>query len=241
MKKITTIFFLFSFFSVFAQQKITFPSLDGLPITADVYYKEANSPLIILCHQARFSRAEYKDIAKELNNMGFNCIAIDQRSGARIFGVVNETNRHALEENHNTDYLDAEQDIVAAVDYASKKYKQKVILWGSSYSASLALKIGKNNEQVKAIVAFSPGEYFGEKLILKNAIKNLNKPAFITSSKEEAPDVTVLISEIKNTVTQFIPQWEGTHGSKALWREIKGNEEYWEAVKKFLDRDDVKN
>lgn len=238
-------FFLLSIFNcllpvdTIAQQKITFPSLDGLEITADVYYKDANLPLILLFHQARFSRAEYKDIAKQLNDLGFNCIAIDLRAGARIFGIVNETNKKALQEKHETEYLDAEQDMVAATDYAHKKYRQKVILWGSSFSASLALKVAKNNDKVKAVVAFSPGEYFGDKLNLKSKIKGMSKPVFVTSSKEESQEVTVLISELKN-VTQFIPLQDGTHGSKALWKESNGNEEYWESVKKFLEWKEVK-
>ena len=36
-------------------------------------------------------------------------------------------------------------------------------------------------------------------------------------------------------VVQFIPQLDGFHGSKALWSENEGHEEYWAALKEFLE------
>ncbi len=57
--------------------------------------------------------------------------------------------------------IDAQQDIESAIDFLAKKYKSMVILLGSSYSSSLALLEGVSNDKVKAIIAFSPGGYFG--------------------------------------------------------------------------------
>src|SRR5262245_54570689 len=67
-----------------AQHKITFPSKDGLPVTADLYHVNDSLPVILLCHQARFSRGEYREAAVKLNKFGFNCLAIDQRSGQEV-------------------------------------------------------------------------------------------------------------------------------------------------------------
>ncbi|MCK5453881.1 MAG: hypothetical protein KAJ16_05940, partial [Calditrichia bacterium] len=78
--------------SIISAETITFPSQDGLPITADLYIvhgKEA--PFILLFHQAGFSRGEYLNIAPVLNELGFNAMAIDQRSGKEVNGIVNET------------------------------------------------------------------------------------------------------------------------------------------------------
>jgi len=60
---------------------IEFPSKDGLMITADSYEMLPGKGFILLCHQADFSRGEYTETAKRLNEMGYNCLAIDQRSG----------------------------------------------------------------------------------------------------------------------------------------------------------------
>jgi len=67
---------------------ITFPSHEGVTITADLYItnEDKNIPFIVLFHQAGFSRGEYREIAPKLNKLGFNCMAIDQRSGDGVIG-----------------------------------------------------------------------------------------------------------------------------------------------------------
>src|SRR5205085_9234468 len=74
-----------------AQLKVNFPAKDGLTLTADWYPVNSNFPVILLCHQNNFSRGEFLDIALRLNKFGFNCLALDQRVGGEVNGVVNET------------------------------------------------------------------------------------------------------------------------------------------------------
>lgn len=219
-----------------AQETITFPSLDSLPITADLYKIDDTADYMVLCHLAEASRGEYKETAQRLNALGFNCLAIDTRTGKGILGVPNETANAARKLNKPVDFLSSEQDILAAIDYACRlSNERKVILFGSSFSASLALKTAAVNPKVKAVVAFSPGEYFGEGLNLKNAIENLDKPTFITSSKEEAPLVASLISTMNAMkLTHFVPKEEGAHGAISLWPMIPNNGEYWRALEAFL-------
>lgn len=222
--------------SLAQQKKITFLSKDGLIITADLYLVNDTLPYMILCHQAGYSRGEYQETAPKFTKLGYNCLAIDLRSGKEVNGVTNETAMLAEAKKKPTNYLDAEQDIVAAVDYAYKKSgSKKVILVGSSYSASLALKIGAENDKVKALMVFSPGEYFGDKLKVKEAIKNLDKPVWVTSSKEEAPDVEKLLKDIKSTVkVQYTPATKGDHGSKVLWKAHANYHEYWLNILMFM-------
>jgi dienelactone hydrolase len=221
-------------------ETITFNSLDNLPITANLYFVNEQFPFIVLCHQAGYNKSEYAETALKLNDNGFNCLAIDQRSGGQVDGTFNETNRLALQKNKLTTYLDAEQDIVAAVNYIAKKYNTKIILFGSSYSGSLALKIAKENVNVKAVIAFSPGEYFGDKLNLTLTIKDLNKPMFVSSSKDEAPEVSNLIKNVSSDIkVQFIPKGNGVHGASALMEKTPNNKEYWEALLAFLNK--IKN
>ena len=143
---------------------ITFESKDGLEITADLYnpHEDISAPFIVLCHQAGWSRGEYREIAPKLNAMGFNCMAIDQRSGGAVNDVDNETLKKAKEAEKKTTFVDAEQDMIAAVEFAREEFADgKVILWGSSYSSALALLIAGNNEGlVDGVMAFAPGEYF---------------------------------------------------------------------------------
>ena len=133
----------------------------------------------------------------------------------------------------------AEPDLKAGVEYLYKKYNKPVILWGSSYSSSLALFVSAGNKNVKAVIAFSPGDYFGEaKASLSTIIPRLKKPFFITSSKQEATALSELTEGTKLDAhhIQFIPEGDGFHGSRALWEGQKGGEEYWNALIEFLNQ-----
>ncbi|MFZ5551731.1 MAG: alpha/beta hydrolase [Bacteroidota bacterium] len=215
---------------------LEFPSKDGLLISANSYEITNSHQYILLCHQAGYSRGEYKETAKKFNELGYNCLAIDARSGDECNDMVNETAKRAKAAKKGTTYLDAEQDIIAAIEYISGKTGQKVVLCGSSYSASLALKIGKENENVEAVLAFSPGEYMRD-VNLAETIKGFNKPVFITSAKSEVKDYEGIAAAIESTIKDiFVPAEEGIHGSSALWEETKNHTEYWAAVEKFLEK-----
>jgi len=210
-------------------------SKDSLPIAVDIYEVNDKKPTILLCHQAGFSRGEYKDTALKLMELGFSCIAIDQRSGKEVNGVVNETALAAKDRNSPTSYLDAKQDIEAAIDYIYElNGHQQIILLGSSYSATLSLLIGNTSNKVKAIAAFSPGEYF-KGINIKESIKGIKKPVFVTSSQKETEALITLVSLIDvQYVTHFKPVVVGIHGSRALWSSTEGNDAYWQVFKDFL-------
>lgn len=220
-------------------EKIQFPSLDSLPVTANWYHVADSLPVIVLCHQARFNKYEYAGIAEKLNERGFNCLAIDQRSGGPIADQPNETTLAALEAGKPFDFLDAEQDMIAAVRYASERYDGPLILWGSSYSSTLALYLAIELDEVSAVVSFSPGNYMSEeKGSLIEKLSGFGKPAFITSSKREAESVSELLAEMTLGEDQihFIPEGSGHHGSRALWNHQSDGEEYWAAINSFLGR-----
>ena len=232
--------------TAYAQKKetITFPSKDGLIITADLYMPNPiNSPFILLFHQAGWSRGEYLEIAPKLNDMGFNCMAVDQRSGSEVNGIKNQTKIEADKLNKPTEYMDAMQDLEAAIEYISEKYSNsKLIIWGSSYSSSFVLKItGDNPDNISGVLSFSPAEYskyFGTSpTFIKDSAKNIKCPVFITASRVEAElwqDIYDVIPS--NSKHSFIPDTEGNHGSRALWEQFPESENYWAAVSTFLNK-----
>lgn len=218
-------------------QAVTFPSLDGLLISANIYGVNPDAPVILLCHQARYNKFEYAGIAEKLNEKGFNCIAIDQRSGGPIANQVNETTLRALEAEKPIEFLDAEQDIIAAIRYAKSQYSGKLILWGSSYSSTLALYLGVDMSEVDAVISFSPGNYLADKKgSLIDHLKGFEKPVFVTSSKPESADVKKLLAKLpmKENQIRFAPNGRGHHGSRALWPHQSDSEEYWSAIDSFL-------
>jgi len=224
----------------FEGKQIEFKSVDGLLITADIYeIEDKNAPLIILFHQAGFSRGEYREIAPKLNKLGFRCLAIDQRSGEGVNGVVNETNKRALEENKATEYIHALPDLEAAVSYSKSELKaNKIIIWGSSYSAALVMYLGaKYKNDIAGILAFSPGEYFkiGNQTFSSYA-SGITRPVFISSSKKEQSSWQAIYDAIPGEKYFYLPESEGFHGSRALWKSKEGNEACWKAVTEFLVR-----
>ena len=217
------------------KETITFPSKDSLPITADIYKIKETPITILLCHQAGYSRGEYKDSAIELNKLGYSVMAIDQRSGNTVNNIDNQTAIAAKIKGLGLTYLDAKQDIEAAIDYIYEQNGgRKILLVGSSYSSSLALLIGENNSKIKAVAAFSPGEYF-KNIDINKTISTTKKPVFVTSSQSESAAVTILVNKINPFfITHFIPKVKGIHGSRALWKTTEGNETYWTAFRSFL-------
>jgi len=225
------------------QQSFTIKSSDGLLITVDRYtpLPIKTTPLIVLFHQAGSSRGEYIDIAPRLNEMGFNCLAIDLRSGDSSRGIDNETDILANKKNLATSYADALPDVIAALQYAKKTNHGKVIAWGSSYSAALVLKVAGDYPQlVDGVLAFSPGEYFAHlgksKTWIRDSAKKIKVPVFITSSRSETDDWKPLFKAIPSKMkSSFTPTSAGRHGSKALWKKYDDSENYWQAVTRFLN------
>lgn len=246
---IVNMLFAFSLLLVFSTfnfaddvKTITFKAEDGLQITADVYIShDLSNPFIILYHQAGWSRGEYNEIAPKLNAMGFNCMAVDQRSGEAVNGVENETYKEAVKKGKATDYISAYEDLKSALEYADKNYaKGKLIVWGSSYSSSLVIKLASDYpELIDGVLAFSPGEYFARlgksENFISDAAKNVKCPIFITSAKSEKDNWENIYNNITvKTKSSFVPTSAGNHGSRALWERFQDSKSYWSAVKKFL-------
>ena len=218
---------------------VTFPTTDNLTVTADLYWTgDATKPFIILFHQARYSRGEYLEIAPKLNALGYNCLAVDQRSGSAANGITNETAKAAKAAGLSTNYPDAYPDLEAALAYVVATYAPtKLIVWGSSYSSSLVLVLASEHpDEIAAVLSFSPGEYFklDDKKIADYA-KNITQPVFITSAKSEEKDWRSIADQIMSAGSVFfVPQASGQHGSSTLNNNVSGHEEYWAAVEQFL-------
>lgn len=243
MKNSILILFSILTFQVSAQENFTFKASDGLEISATKYFKhDKTAPIILLFHQAKWSRGEYNEIAPKLNKLGFNCIAVDLRSGGEVNGIINETHKNALAANKGTNYVDALIDINSAIDYAKKEHgdASKLIIWGSSYSAGLVVKVTGDRKDVDAALAFSPSEYFVKlgrpKDWVTKSARNIKVPVFFTSTKLEKKKWWNISQVVPvSNRAYFLPTKLGKHGSKALWSKYADSSEYWSAVKEFLN------
>lgn len=218
---------------------VSFVASDKVTIFADYYGGgDAGRPLILLFHQAGSNRAEYAPIAPMLTTLGFDALAIDQRSGGSLWGHTNETVQHL---GRSEDYGAALHDLEAALVWAKSSGRSgPVIVWGSSYSAALVFLLAARHPQdVKALLAFSPGEYLAGASSVRSAAAQLSIPIFVTSAKESgevAQAKAILDAAPARQKVQFVPHIAGIHGSSTLRsdRNPKGAEENWAAVKAFL-------
>jgi len=210
-------------------KKVEFKTPDNRIVVGNL-----NKPVILLGHQAGSNKYEYADIAPKLNAMGYNALAIDLTGGGKFAAHDNETLNRGTDVSSDRQRIQRRtgQEMNAAVDYLYKKYNQKVIVWGSSLSANFAILVAARNENAKAAISFS-----GLANQLSQVIPQIEKPLFMTSSKEEEPRLKQLMPKdaSQNNIVVFIPKSEGGHGSKVLWNGQPHAEEYWIAVKSFLN------
>jgi pimeloyl-ACP methyl ester carboxylesterase len=223
-------------FNVIRKSTISITSADGLQVTADEYIIISGNPYILLFHEQQSSRGEFNSIARKLCKMDYNCLAVDLRNGGNDNFVSNETVKRCRESRCPTDAAHVEQDILAAIDYAYGKSGQPVVLFGSCANASLSLKVARENDRVRAVVAFSPGEYFLPQISIKDTIAHLKKPVFVTSSLSEFPYVSQIVQDLEEDyVTLFEPKLgEGGRGSVSLSTDNENHSEYWLALLLFF-------
>ena len=229
--------FIFFFIILEAQEKVTFSAEDGLQITADLYEIDPSKPYVLLFHQAGSSRGEYKQIANKFLKFGYNSLAVDLRSGGEENYIQNHTALLAVQQGYSCDYLSSTKDIEAAIKWVMERNGKPVVLLGSSFSASLSLLIAKDNPDVKAVIAFSPGEFFTPELTIQSSIRDLGKPVFVASSHRESPYIDTLLAYVsEENKTTYAPGEGGEHGSKSLWKSNPNNQEYWLALTMFFSK-----
>jgi alpha-beta hydrolase superfamily lysophospholipase len=214
---------------------LTLKAADGGKVYARLYKADKARAVILAFHQAGSNKAEYATIAPQLQKDGYTVLAIDQRSGGKLFGKDNET---VKKRGKSGQYLEAMPDLEAALEWGGKQ-GLPVIVWGSSYSSAMVfLLCAKHPNSIAAALAFSPGEYLGTETMVQQAAAKVTQPLFVTSGKQEnevaAAKLIFDASPAKNKI-HFVPK-AGVHGSSTLILEKNpaGQQENWQAVRGFL-------
>jgi dienelactone hydrolase len=191
---------------------------------------------MLLFHEEGSSRGEYRDIAPRLVKMGYNCLAVDLRTGRGKNYISNETARRAASLRPSPTLVDCIKDIQGAVRYIRSRTRQPVVLLGSSFSASLCLLEAVNDTLVRAVVAFSPGEFFRPFLSVKDSLNRISVPVLLAGSKKEYPYLSELASGIPpDHLTLFVPsRYEGEHGTASLLSSNPASGDYWLSLLMFF-------
>ncbi len=218
-------------------ESIELVAADGMTVPGT--YRRAADPkaLILLFHQRGSSRAEFFEIGPRLAANGYSNLAIDQRGGGDKWKVPNEP---AEQWGETDSHFEALPDLEAALAWGSRQ-GPPLLLWGSSYTAALVFPLAADNQLlVRAVLAFSPGEYL-EGHAVTRAAAALDVPVFISSAttlNEVGYAQAVFDAVGSKDKEYFLPEAGSEHGSLALIRSENpdGYEEVWGAVLAFLRR-----
>lgn len=226
--------------------QIYFVTADSIKICGDLYKIDKAGPIILLFHQGGSnSRGEYGPIIPKLIEKGYNVLAIDQRMGGQYYGYYNRTLTEISDHSFSNpySYCDAYNNLEGALNFAiSSNFTGKKILWGSSYSASLAVKLAnENSDIVHGVLAFSPASGGPMKDCQPEPyFENLDVPLLVLRppnemKNESAQDQFLLAKE--NGHQTFVPH-AGVHGSSMLVEERVGSDvsETWNVVLSFLEK-----
>jgi len=222
-------------------QDVSFPASDGETVHATWYPTDDPSAVVLAFHQGGASgRAEYAPIAERLNDAGYTVLAVDQRAGGARFGGINRT---VEARGGETGYCEAAPDLEGALRYTREKSGHTpIVLWGSSYSAALVLRLAATRpEGVAAALAFSPAsggpmaECRGE-----GVSGEIEVPVLVLRPRGEMARDSA-IRQFERFRAQghrtFVAE-PGTHGSSMLVEERVGApvEATWGEVLAFLER-----
>ncbi len=212
---------------------------DGTTVYTElVEAKDEPKGVVLMFHQAGSNRHEYDPIAPRVASLGWDCLMVDQRAGGDMWGATNQT---AAQFTGETSYMDAYADMEAALKWADGEGYKRIIAWGSSYSASLVLRLASENKSVGAVVSFSPGEYFDEPGIVAKWNSEVTAPCFFAATSQElVTDVFKLVDTKPKSpgrdMDVVFGTKDGVHGSSAL-REDKNPidfQAYWNHLDRFL-------
>lgn len=224
--------------------EITFTTPDGIRIVGDLYERKKEDPTILLFHQAGSNaRGEYGPIIPRLIMMGYNVLAIDQRSGGQQFGSYNRTIAQLADTAFYQEYgyCDAYNNLEGALDFIMEQgFTGTKIIWGSSYSAALVVQLAHSRpDDLAGALAFSPAsggplaeckpdDYFSTitipLLILRPPSEMEREPVQLQADLARSFNHEVFVGEY------------GRHGSSMLVQDRVGHEveDTWAAVTTFL-------
>lgn len=217
---------------------VSFAADDGVTVHADHYAaNDPKAPIVLLFHQARSNRGEYREIAPRLVELGFQALALDQRSGDDRWGLENQT---VSERGRSVGYLDARPDLEAAIAWAQSESGTAgpVVLWGSSYSAALVFLVAAEHaDDVGGVLSFSPGEYLGTDGLVSLAAARVRQPVMILAPPGERAQAAQIFESVPHQEKVLEVPKKAVHGSSMLIAERNPDADtIWPKVTAFLTR-----
>lgn len=163
--------------AVAAGRTVSFPSLDGTPLAAQFYEASPRpSPGVVLVHMLSRSKADWDDLAQQLESAGITALAVDLRGHGGSGGSAG-----ALPE--------MTQDVRAAVQWLSSRPSVRpdaIAIAGASLGANLGVLAAADQPLVRAIAAVSPSlDYRGVRLGPEQVKRLGDRPLWLGASTED--------------------------------------------------------
>lgn len=167
---------------------ITFPSLDGITISAN-YHDSGNSmvPACLLVHMLGGSKSDYASLQEKLGAVGIASLAIDLRG----HGGSTESGTQDYTTFTDVQWQDCENDVLAGYKYLAEKGHTAIAVVGASIGANLSVVAGADifmadeNAPLKAMVLMSPGVNYRGVVPAPRARELGNIPVLIAASEED--------------------------------------------------------
>jgi len=128
----------------------------------------------MLFHQAGSNAAEYSPIVPKLVALGFDTLAVDSRSGGRMF---DRNNRTVMALGRAQPFDAAYADLEAALTWSRQAGYPGAVAWGSSYTAALVFRLAAEHDTPVLLLTYPVarwqvvmGKFFGHMMILLAAV-----------------------------------------------------------------------
>jgi dienelactone hydrolase len=152
-----------SFASADTRRTVHLHTTDDVGIIGAYYpVQQTPAPAVLLIHSIARDRSTWDDFARLLQQNGLAALAIDLRGHGESTRKLTANGAVTLELRDFTgrDYQDMLLDLEAAVDWLQVQPeidRKHIALVGESLGANIALRYAAINEDLAAVVVFSPG------------------------------------------------------------------------------------
>lgn len=203
-------------------KEVSFNTSDGYIIKGTLYYSKLLkndkmvSPAVILLPQLGQTRSSFDPEVKELTEFGNSVLALDLRGHGQSINMVKGGTKKFDSFNDN-DWKSITNDVDAAIKFLStQKYimSRKYAVIGASIGANVAIISSAKHNDIKAVVALSPGLNY-HSINPVNAMKTSKAKMYLIAANDDSysADSVKKLSELNDSAKVDILN-SGGHGTK---------------------------
>lgn len=210
-------------------REVELTAKDGFVLVGTFYLREReeeqNVPGVLLLHQMRGKRQDYRDLSMELVARGYAVLAMDLRGhGESIRGKDGKQHHHR--DFEVSEFPAMVGDAETALNYLSEQPgvdSDRIAIVGASIGANAALNAAAKDPAVKSLVLLSPGiEY--HQIRTEPAMEKYTGAVFLAASEEDKYSAQTVnrLKELAKGKCQLQTYSGAGHGTN-MFRPTKGD------------------